>query len=265
MREIANRVVVTYPGIDTTNLTTYLSFIARAESPEREAYGETHHILPKAMFPEFRLKREHPWNQKRLRAQDHFIAHWLLFKLFPDNHQVLCAWRVLWANKYGHLSEDTLQKFAKEYESSKIQHSAYLRSRITSAETRKKMSDAAKQRVVGEETRAHMSRVKQGHVVSEETKKKIGDAQRGIPRGPVAREVVERRAGKIRGRKRPADAVEKTAKAHRGMRRSEEARQHMREASALRWAKPSEREKAVDAAKNRRATTLPPQRQDDEG
>lgn len=65
-------------------LDTYLTFIDQCEEQPKNLYGEKHHILPRAMFPSYSNPRENPWNIKRLKAEDHYVAHYLLYRLYPE-------------------------------------------------------------------------------------------------------------------------------------------------------------------------------------
>lgn len=61
----------------------YLNFLAATTEPE-EGDAEAHHILPKALFPEFRRFRDHPWNRIRLSPADHLLAHYHLYRAIPS-------------------------------------------------------------------------------------------------------------------------------------------------------------------------------------
>ena len=242
-----------YPSLDATKLRDYLEFLASRSPAPLGTYGEVHHVLPKSLFPEYRKPREHSWNSIRLLASDHFIAHYHLFRLFSGiEHRMVAAWYVLWANKYQQLSPELLAGYAQEYQTAKIQPSRYMKTRKCSDATRAKMSESAKVKAFSTEHRSNMSKAKQGHVQSEETKKKIGDAQRGIPRGPRDPKVSEAAASKLRGRKQAPEQIakavagRKTPRAH-----TEETRQKMRESSARRWAKPGARAAASASALTR--------------
>lgn len=57
----------------------YFNFIKKYAIDEVEGYTETHHILPKSLFPEY---DKEGWNLVQLTARQHFIAHVLLAKAF---------------------------------------------------------------------------------------------------------------------------------------------------------------------------------------
>lgn len=59
-------------------LNRYLHFVLNC-TPNLNDYSEKHHILPKSLFPEFKTN---PENLIRLTARQHFIAHWILSKVF---------------------------------------------------------------------------------------------------------------------------------------------------------------------------------------
>ena len=58
---------------------SYYKHIITSTADESQ-YTERHHILPKAIFPEYKSES---WNIVKLSAKDHFLAHYLLFKMFP--------------------------------------------------------------------------------------------------------------------------------------------------------------------------------------
>lgn len=239
-------------------LAVYIRFVRQCQCPEIGAYRERHHILPRSIFPEH---ADAPWNLRELSGADHFKAHYLLFKALPNVPQAVYAWRMLWANRFKQLPIEMLEAYAEEYATAKAAWSRLRRAWSPTPETRAKMSASAKVKVFSETHRANMSRSKMGHVVTEETKRKIGDAQRGIPRGPRDPDAVKATADKLRGRKQTPEQVRaaQEGRARRGPRVvSEETKRKMREAAAIRWAKPESRESARQAAKNRKRPTPPP-------
>lgn len=69
-------------------LTKYIRFINNCQEKNNNysGYTERHHICPKAqdMFPEFSSFTEYPWNCVALTPRQHFVAHLLLCKTYPD-------------------------------------------------------------------------------------------------------------------------------------------------------------------------------------
>lgn len=69
----------------------YNNLINRAKNRKNlEGYKETHHIVPKCMGG-----TEDPSNLVELTAEEHFVAHRLLVKMFPDNRSIICALSVM--------------------------------------------------------------------------------------------------------------------------------------------------------------------------
>lgn len=70
-------------------LNRYLKFLDRClNRPCIEGeYSEGHHILPKSLFPEYKKEE---WNLIKLNGREHFIAHWILSKVFTDRKKYAC-------------------------------------------------------------------------------------------------------------------------------------------------------------------------------
>lgn len=74
----------------------YNQIIVRARNESREknkdVYYEAHHIIPKCMGGEGSVRewRTHP-NIVLLTAREHFIAHWLLSRIHPENFKLAYA------------------------------------------------------------------------------------------------------------------------------------------------------------------------------
>lgn len=68
----------------------YIGIISRARTNNNnnDVYYETHHILPKSVFPEYKNLKKHPWNSVRLTPREHFICHWLLTKMFSSTRKI---------------------------------------------------------------------------------------------------------------------------------------------------------------------------------
>ncbi len=70
-------------GADQNWTGAYLDFVASAKSPAGRSHR--HHILPRAMFPEFESFKNYSWNLKRLTPSDHFVAHYYLYRALPKH------------------------------------------------------------------------------------------------------------------------------------------------------------------------------------
>ena len=55
-------------------------------------YYEAHHIIPSCLGGSGRSQqwKTHP-NIVLLTAREHFISHWLLYRIHPDNHKIIYA------------------------------------------------------------------------------------------------------------------------------------------------------------------------------
>lgn len=70
-----------------------------------DEYSESHHILPKSMFPEYRLSK---WNLVRLKFDDHIEAHRLLCLIF-DNGECRRAYSFI----SRHIYDDKIKAITK--------------------------------------------------------------------------------------------------------------------------------------------------------
>lgn len=78
----------------------YIRFInnCQLKNVGYKGYTERHHICPKAsdMFPEYKSFTQHPWNCVQLTLKQHYIAHLLLYKSYPDiRGAYLGLWRMM--------------------------------------------------------------------------------------------------------------------------------------------------------------------------
>lgn len=97
----------------------YNSIILKRKKEIPIGYSENHHIVPKSMGGSNSKN-----NLVRLTAREHFLAHWLLYKIHK-NYKMACAWRFLCRNndrskRYTSLSYENARK-ALSIETSKRQ------------------------------------------------------------------------------------------------------------------------------------------------
>ena len=81
-------------------------------------YGENHHIIPKCMGG-----TDDSSNIVRLAAREHFVAHWLLTKIYPNNHKLVYSlWCMLrdphgkrvFSSKYYEIAKKSYSKTRRE-------------------------------------------------------------------------------------------------------------------------------------------------------
>jgi hypothetical protein len=77
----------------------YTSIITNAKNRTNLEYGEKHHIIPKCMGGS--NKKD---NLVKLTYREHFICHWLLCKMNPNNHKLLASFA-----KMLHATENNLR------------------------------------------------------------------------------------------------------------------------------------------------------------
>lgn len=153
----------------------YNKLIANAQSQKRvrgDVYYESHHIVPKCKGGSNRSE-----NRVFLTAREHFIAHWILYRIYPTDRAIIAAFKVMFAkgrtgNRYvpssrayeeSKIAFSESQKGEKNHRYGKPSHNKGV---SFSAESRKRMSEAQKGagrgRVLSLETRKKMSLAKEG-------------------------------------------------------------------------------------------------------
>lgn len=111
---------------------------------------ENHHICPKAndMFPEYKSLSENKWNSVKLTPRQHYIAHWMLWKIYKNQSQTCAFWRFNFkqsANKHQYIRKI----YSKTYENLKSDKSIYqsiLMKELHKTESFKAKSDNARNR-----------------------------------------------------------------------------------------------------------------------
>lgn len=135
----------------------YSRLMSRGKSRELEGYAEKHHIVPRCLGG-----GNEPSNIVRLTAEEHFIAHLLLVKIYPKVSGLTVA--VICLSKHS-----TINITNKAYGWLKRRHSELKKS--------KKHTEATK-RLISEKKKGTVSPNK-GKRVSEEQKRKISEANTG--------------------------------------------------------------------------------------
>lgn len=137
-------------------------------------YFERHHVIPRCMGG-----NDSAHNIVRLTAEEHFVAHQLLVKMFPHESKLAFAANMMTKDAYGTRNN-------KQYGWLKRKLSAALSERFKgkslSDEHRKKLSDAAKGRAKSPSHAANLSRALKGNgrgrKLSDETKRRISESKK---------------------------------------------------------------------------------------
>jgi hypothetical protein len=138
------------------------------------------------------------FNLVELTPEEHFLAHQLLVKMYPENSKLVWAVHMMSMNLGGNRPNNkrfgwirrkmsTARKGKPRSEEAK----ANMRGKTRSEETRAKMSESRKGKSPSEETRAKISeklKGKKGQPKSAEHKAKLSEAMKGRKRKPLSEE-----------------------------------------------------------------------------
>lgn len=161
----------------------YDLLISRARNRVLDGYSERHHIVPRCMGGS-----DDPDNLVRLTPEEHFVAHQLLVKIYPEKRTLIVAvWRM---------------SFSPYHVNNKV--FGWLR---------RKHSEAIGE-VVGDYWRGRKRRP-----FSDEHKKKIAEAQIGRKRGPHSDEHKRKLSEAHSGKRLTVEHKQKLAKAKLGVKR----------------------------------------------
>jgi hypothetical protein len=114
------------------HLNRYIRFIEQCQQNNKKSSIKTHrhHICPRAkdMFPEYESFAKNKWNMARLTPRQHFIAHIMLWKVYPN---ISSQFNAVWQMKH----RNNEQMNSRLYESVLLEHS-----RVTSARLKNTVS-----------------------------------------------------------------------------------------------------------------------------
>ena len=159
----------------------YNSIVQRAVSRSVDEYTESHHIIPRCMGGS-----DDKFNLVSLTPKEHYVAHHLLTKMYPNDRGVHVAFAMMCYTRDVYVPP-------RVYESAKKSHSKWMASRTVTDDTRKKMSESAKARCTLEwRAKKSIEMSKQfkgagnpfyGKTHSEESKRKMSEAMKGMGAG----------------------------------------------------------------------------------
>ena len=165
----------------------YIELVERSFERELDCYTEKHHIIPRCMGGDNKER-----NLAILTPEEHYLAHQLLVKIYPDNKKLIYAAHMMCSKRpnnklYGWLR----RKSSEAIIGNKIwlgkTHSIESREKISKAnigkspsiETRLKLSEAGKGRTHSPETKLKMAKIKTGKIHSDESKLKMSESKIG--------------------------------------------------------------------------------------
>jgi len=185
----------------------YNNLISKGQNRIIKGYKEKHHIIPKCMGG-----NDDADNLVFLTAEEHYLAHQLLIKIYPDNRKLIHAAGLMSASgknlnrarnkQYGwikrKLSEVRSEMMSGENHPN-FGKPGYNTGNKYSDEIKAKISKAARGRILGplsDETKKKISESNMGKhskCKSDETKKRISEAQCGIPWSETRRSAQNKR------------------------------------------------------------------------
>jgi len=183
----------------------YNTLIERAKNRLLEGYCEKHHIIPKCMGGS-----DDTDNLVALTPEEHYVAHQLLVKIYPNNPKLIYA-----ANMMTVANPNQPNRNNKKYGWIKRKVSEASKTRIISDETRAKISASKlgkKRGPLSDEQKAKMSKALKGKKRTKEHNRKIGKSGKGVKhigkgpggkilRKPMTQETKDKISAKAKGRK----------------------------------------------------------------
>lgn len=201
----------------------YDRLIARAKGRTILGYVEKHHVIPRCMGGS-----DEPSNLVRLTPEEHYVAHQLLVKMFPNDKRLVFAAIAMCFGPHENRSANKMYAWLKRNAPSMP----------FTEETRAKMGAARLGRKHSEETKLKISLKSKGHTRnlkgvarSEEVCEKMRAAQMGHS---VSEETREKLRACNTGRKHTEAARERISLALKGKPFSAEHRYNLGEANRLR-------------------------------
>lgn len=243
----------------------YQRLIDRAQARTLTGYKERHHIIPRCIGGDNSSD-----NLVDLTAEEHFVAHQLLVKIYPESrslvHAVLLMSKRATGNKaFGwlrrrkaeamrgnllrsgtKLSSEHIQKLVainkgrKQPRDAVERTAAAHRGKTLSKETREKISAARTGKPLSEE---HKNKVSMsllgnkrtlGYKASEETRKKMSAARLGVKRGPMSPETKAKISAANKGKSRDLEARMKMSESRKGKPKTPEHRANIAAAHLMR-------------------------------
>ena len=129
----------------------YNQIVERGKIRQLDGYKECHHIVPKCMGGS-----DNKENLVELTAREHFLCHYLLVRIYPNNQKLIHAFWLMCIVKRDYQSRYIPS--SRQYEEAKNLRNSLLKGRIVSQETRDKLSKATTNSWTEERKLKHIER-----------------------------------------------------------------------------------------------------------
>jgi hypothetical protein len=203
----------------------------RPNLPLLNGYTEKHHIIPRSMGGS-----NDKDNIVSLTAREHFVAHWLLWRIHR-NKEMAFAFACMFRNNKQNIRSDKRYKNGRAFQEAKEAISKVLKGKVGV-----KRSEETKQKI----SQSHL-----GKKASPLARKKLSDYARN--RNPEHKEKI---AKSSLGRKASEETRRKISSFHQGKEKSEEHRRKIGEANSKRVITQETKEKLSRLAKERNQRKL---------
>lgn len=149
-------------------------------------YTEKHHILPKSLFPKYKSFKTTPWNKATLTSRQHFIAHFILTKIFLNDKIKL---KMLFAFNFFKSKKGSFS--SKLYAVQKLEQSNLMKiyNPMFDPEIKKKSIIGMKRKWTPEYRKKVSDKMKsRGLHLTENAKKNLSDFWKGVKKPPRTKE-----------------------------------------------------------------------------
>lgn len=129
-------------------------------------YYESHHILPRSMFPDYSDKTQNKWNIVLLKPKEHFIVHFLLTKMTFGQSLVMMQWafNMMCTTRHSERYSNSIF-YAKNKQN--LKHSPETIAKCTGS------NNGFYGKTHSDEVKQHLSKLRKGVPLTEEHKLKI--------------------------------------------------------------------------------------------
>jgi hypothetical protein len=147
-------------------------------------YYEAHHIIPSCLGGSGRSQqwKTHP-NIVLLTAREHFISHWLLYRIHPDNHKIIYAFWMMCKVKNKNQQQRFIPSSRQYQEAKQIFSKIHSKKQPEGTGYKKSMSLKGKPKPIG--FGDYIGNFHKGRKRSDETKYKMSIAKHGKPSNAI--------------------------------------------------------------------------------